>query len=164
MLFFSFILVSCSGNYHLNSLSGKSKLTLNKIQLERFNDYLHGEFYSNELNRKVSHNPIMFAISSDGTTSLLFACVSRSSQCNPGVQIYQVLKRYSKKSNKEMYIFALGNKIVWSGNDILIKNKKLEENASLLTNISFNLLDNQASRNTLYDLSIMPNDEDDDFE
>ena len=72
-------------------------LTLNKIQLERFNDYLHGEFYSNELNRKVSHNPIMFAISSDGTTSLLFACASRSSQCNPGVQIYQVLKRYSKK-------------------------------------------------------------------
>ena len=63
-----------------------------------------------------------------------------------------------------MYIFALGNKIVWSGNDLLIKNKKLEENASLLINISFNLLDNQASRNTLYDLSIMPNDEDDDFE
>ena len=105
----------------------------------------------------------MFAISSDGTTSLLFACVSRSSQCNPGVQTYQVLKRYSKKSNKEMYIFALGNKIVWSGNDYLIKNKKLEENERL-KNISFNLLDNQASRNTLYDLSIMPNDEDDDFE
>ena len=163
MLFFSFILTSCSGNYHLNSLYGKSKLTLNKIQLERFNDYLHGEFYSNELNRKVSHNPIMFAISSDGTTSLLFACASRSCQCNPGVQIYQVLKRYSKKSNKEMYIFALGDKIVWSGNDYLIKNKKLEENARL-KNISFNLLDNQASRNTLYDLSIMPNDEDDDFE
>ena len=63
-----------------------------------------------------------------------------------------------------MYIFALGNKIVWSDNDLLIKNKKLEENASLLANISFNLLDNQASRNTLYDLSIMPSDEDDDFE
>ena len=164
LIFLSGFLISCAGNYHLSNMYGKSQLVLNKVQLDRFNSYLEGEFYSNEIERKVSHNPIMFAISADGTTSLIFACVSRSSECNPGVKLYQVLKRYSIKSNKEMFIFALNNKIVWSGNSYYVKGKMLEKESHLLKNVSINLGDNNPSNNRLYDVSIMPNDEDDDFE
>lgn len=164
LIFLSGFLISCAGNYHLNSMYGKSRLVLNKVQLDRFNSYLAGEFYSNEIERKVVHNPIMFAISADGTTSLLLACASNSSKCNPGVKIYQTLKRYSKKSKKELFIFALNNKIVWSGNSYYVKSKMLEKESSLLKNVYLNLGDNNTSNNRLYDTSIMPNDEDDDFE
>ena len=163
LLFLSGILAGCSSNYHLNKFYGKSQLVLNKVQLDRFNNYLEGEFYSHELERQVSHKPIMFAISADGTSSLLFACASNYDECNPNVQIYQALKRYSKKSNKEMFIFSLNNEIVWSGNTHIVKGRLLEEDSHLLKNISFNLRDNK-SNNKLYDVSISPNEGDDDFE
>jgi len=156
-------LISCSGNYHLSNFFGKSELALNKFQLDRFNDYLKGEYYSNELKRKVSHKPIMFAISSDGMTSLLFACASITNDCNPGVNIYQVLKRYSKKSNKEMFIFALKNKIVWSGNSFLVRDEKLDSPSGVIKNVYFDAKDTKLSDNRFYDYSILPFD-DDDFE
>ena len=160
---FCIFLFSCAGKYHLNNFYGKTELILNKVQLDRFNNYLKGEYYSNELSRKVSHRPIMFAISADGSTSLLFSCASISTECNPGINIYQLLKRYSKKSNKQMFIFALKNKIVWSGNNYVVKGNKLNVSNELLNNINFNLKDNNLSTNNLYDFSILPID-DDDFE
>jgi len=158
-----FILTSCAGKYHLSNFYGQAEIVLNKSQLNRFNNYLSGEYYSYELNRKVSHRPIMFAISIDGTTSLLFACASISNECDPNVSIYQVLKRYSKKSNKEMYIFALKNKIVWSGNNYLIKGNKLNVSSGLLKNINIDLEDSRLFNNSYYDISLMPI-VDDDFE
>ena len=143
---------------------GKNNIVLNKVQLNRFNNYLKGEYYSFELERNVSHKPIMFAISDDGKTSLLLSCASNTSECNPNIQIYQALKRYSKKSNKKIFIFALNDKIVWSGNAFKVKGNLLVENEALLKNVSFDLKDNNSSNNLLYDLSIMPNDQDDDFE
>jgi len=164
LFFLSGILTSCSSNYHLNNFYGKSQLVLNKVQLDRFNNYLEGEFYSHELERQVSHKPIMFAISADGTSSLLFACASSYTECSPNVQIYQVLNRYSKKLNKEMFIFSLNNKIVWSGNAYIVKGKLLEKDSHLLNNVSFDTKDNKLSNNKLYDVSISPNEGDDDFE
>jgi hypothetical protein len=161
-IFFIFVF-SCAGKYQLNNFYGKTELILNKVQLDRFNNYLKGEYYSNELNRKVSHRPIMFAISADGSTSLIFSCASISTECNLGVNIYQLLKRYSKKSNKEMFIFALKNKIVWSGNNYVVKENKLNDSNKLLFNVNFNLKDKNLSTNKLYDVSILPID-DDDFE
>lgn len=163
LIFLSGFLISCAGNYHLSSMHGKSQLVVNKVQLDRFNSYLKGEFYSYELKRKVSHNPIMFAISADGTTSLIFSCVSRSTECNPGVSIYQLIKRYSKKSNKEMFIFALKNKIVWADSNYLVKGYKLNEQNELLKNVHFNLKDRNSANIKFYDFSILPID-DDDFE
>jgi hypothetical protein len=163
LIFLSGFLIGCSGNYHLSSMYGKTQLVLNKVQLERFNSYLKGEFYSHELNRKVSHNPIMFAISADGTTSLIFSCVSKSTECNPGIYIYQLIKKYSKKTNKEMFIFSLKNKIVWANNNYVVKGNKLNEPHELLTNVYFNLKDNNSANNKFYDFSILPID-DDDFE
>ena len=156
-------LASCSGNYHLSNFFGKSELALNKFQLDRLNNYFKGEYYSNELKRNVSHKPIMFAISSDGMTSLLFACASITNNCNPGVNIYQALKRYSKKSNKEMFIFALKNKIVWSGNSYLVKGNKVDLSSGVIKNVYFDVKDTKLSDNKFYDYSILPLD-DDDFE
>ena len=158
-----FIVFSCAGNYHLNNFYGKTELKINKNQLDRFNSYLKGEYFSNELKRNVSHRPIMFAISADGSTSLLFSCASVTNECNPGVNIYQVIKRYSKKSNKELFIFALKNKIVWSDNNYEVKGSKLIENSGFLKNVYFDLKYGNQSDNRFYDISILPTD-DDDFE
>ena len=160
---FFFIVFSCSGNYHLSNFYGKTELIINKTQLDRFNSYLKGEYFSNELKRNVSHRPIMFAISADGFTSLLFSCASVTNECNTGVNIYQAIKRYSKKSNNEMFIFALKNKIVWSGNNYEVKGNKLMGDSGLLKNVYFDLKDSNLSDNKFYDFSILPTD-DDDFE
>ena len=165
LVFLTIGLSNCSKTIGLKKLYGQNVLQLNSFQLKRFEDYLKGEYYSFDLQRKVSHRPIMFAISTDGSTSLIFSCASTHTDCNEGVEIYQFLKRYSKKSGKDLMIFALKNKIVWAGNSLKI-NEGFDFKNSFLNRINFtefNEINN--IKNSFYDISILPQDrKDDDFE
>ena len=161
------ILIShCSEVVGLKKLYGQNNLQLNSSQLKRFKDYVRGEYYSFELERYVSHQPIMFAISNDGSTSLIFACASRHMQCNNGVEMYQFIKRYSKKSGKDLKIFAIKDKIVWGENNKIIKSKNFDAKNLMLKDIVF--IDSKESnfvKNSFYDISILPHEgKDDDFE
>ena len=166
LIFFTIGLSNCSETIGLKKLYGQNVLQLNSSQLKRFEDYLKGEYYSFELQRNVSHKPIMFAISNDGSTSLIFSCASIYADCNEGVEIYQFLKRYSKKSGKDLKIFALKNKIVWGANTVFINTKNVDiENLSLTGVIFVNSKETNDLQNTFYDISILPLDsKDDDFE
>ena len=166
LIFFTIGLSHCSETIGLKKLYGQNVLQLNSSQLKRFEDYLKGEYYSFELQRNVSHKPIMFAISSDGSTSLIFSCASSQADCNVGVHIYQLVKRYSKKSGKDLKIFALKNKIVWGENGILVSSKKPGvTNLSLAGVIFVNSKETNDLKNSFYDISILPQDsKDDDFE
>ena len=166
LIFFTIGLSNCSETIGLKKLYGQNVLQLNSSQLKRFEDYLKGEYYSFELQRNVSHKPIMFAISSDGSTSLIFSCASNQADCNVGVHIYQLVKRYSKKSGKDLKIFALKNKIVWGQNRILVSSKKPGvTNLSLAGVIFVNSKETNDLKNSFYDISILPQDsKDDDFE
>ena len=165
LIFFTIGLSNCSETIGLKKLYGQNVLQLNSSQLKRFEDYLKGEYYSFELQRNVSHKPIMFAISNDGSTSLIFSCASIYADCNAGVEIYQFLKRYSKKSGKDLKIFALKNKIVWAENSLQIK-KGFDLKNSFLNRINFtNFNEVNNVKNSFYDISILPQDgKDDDFE
>jgi len=166
LVFLTFGLSSCSKTIGLKKFYGQNTLQLNSSQLKRFKNYLKGEYYSFELQRKVSHQPIMFAISSDGSTSLIFSCASSQEDCNVGVQIYQLIKRYSKRSGKDLKIFALKNKIVWGVNAVFVNNKNFDITDLSLTNITFvNSRETNDLRNIFYDISILPLDsKNDDFE
>ena len=166
LVFFTIGLSHCSETIGLKKLYGQNVLQLNSSQLKRFEDYLKGEYYSFELQRNVSHKPIMFAISNDGSTSLIFSCASNQADCNVGVHIYQLVKRYSKKSGKDLKIFALKNKIVWGQNRILVSSKKPGvTNLSLAGVIFVNSKETNDLKNSFYDISILPQDsKDDDFE
>ena len=165
LVFFTIGLSQCSETIGLKKLYGQNVLQLNSSQLKRFEDYLKGEYYSFELQRNVSHKPIMFAISSDGSTSLIFSCASNQADCNVGVHIYQLVKRYSKKSGKDLKIFALKNKIVWGANTVFINTKNVDiANLSLTGVIFVNSKETNDLQNTFYDISILPLDsKDDDF-
>ena len=166
LVFLTSGLYNCSQAIGLKNLYGQNDLQLNSSQLKRFEDYLKGEYYSFELQRKVSHKPIMFAISSDGSTSLIFSCASSHADCNVGVHIYQFIKRYSKKSGKDLKIFALKDKIVWGKNNKIINDQNFHSKNLLLKGIVF--IDSKESnfiKNSFYDISILPHEgKDDDFE
>jgi len=62
-----------------------------------------------------------------------------------------------------MFIFALKNKIVWSGNSYLVKGNKVDLSSGVIKNVYFDVKDTKLSDNKFYDYSILPLD-DDDFE
>ena len=165
LFLFVLLLSHCSETSGLKKLYGKNNLQVNNSQFERFHHYLTGEYYSFDLKRKVSHRPIMFAISEDGLESLIFSCASTHTDCAEGVETYQFLKRYSNKTGKELKIFALKNKIVWGGNSLLI-NQNIDIKNLSLKGINFVTFTKEYNmKNRFYDISILPSDgKNDDYE
>jgi len=49
-------------------------------------------------------------------------CDDNIRTCENGVYILQTISRYSKKLNDDLYIFALGKKIVWNNQKKYIQN------------------------------------------
>lgn len=114
-----FFLLSCST---FSDLIGKNELEINDFQIQKFKEYLNGKFYSNELKQMSSYNePMIFAISKNGMSSLTISCYYQGEQCNLGIYGYQNLRKYSKKFGDELYIFAIGKRIVWSGANHLVE-------------------------------------------
>ena len=113
-VFLFLIFVSCQ-NYSFQNLIGSEQLEINDYQIDKFHNYLTGNFYSDELKQKTSNNtPLIFAISKNGKSSLIISCQGIGNICNPDIYIYQSLKKYSKKLGNELYIFSIGRTIVWS--------------------------------------------------
>ena len=114
---------SCSNLGTIKSKTGKSDLLLNQEQYERFISYLSGKYYSYEFQRnEYNKSPIAFVISKDGNKSLMLMCDDNIRTCENGVYILQTISRYSKKLNDDLYIFALGKKIVWNNQKKYIQN------------------------------------------
>lgn len=132
-IFIIFIfLYSCST---FSDLIGKNELEINDFQIQKFKDYLNGKFYSNELKQLSAHNvPMIFAISKNGMSSLNISCYYNGEQCNIGVYGYQSLRKYSKKLGNDLYIFAIGKRIVWSGANLLIQKKIYQSDLKILKN------------------------------
>ena len=121
-IFFLFI-ISCSNLGTIESKTGKSDLLLNQEQYERFTSYLSGKYYSYEFQRnEYNKSPIAFAISKDGSKSLMLMCEDNIRTCDNGVYILQTISRFSKKLNEDLYIFALGKKIIWNNKKKNIRN------------------------------------------
>ena len=114
---------SCSSLGTIESNTGKSDLILNQKQYERFISYLNGKYYSYEFERnEYNKSPIAFAISKDGSKSLMLMCEDNIRTCDNGVYILQTISRFSKKLNEDLYIFALGKKIIWNNKKKNIRN------------------------------------------
>lgn len=128
ILILFFLFLSCSpSKLGFNNLIGNENLQINSFQLKKIREYLSGNFYSDELKQKTYHNiPIFFAISKDGKSSLNVSCYGKD-PCNLGVGYYQYLKKYSKKFNNELYIFAIENKVVWGEANLTLKQNLNED-------------------------------------
>ena len=129
LLFFCIIFSSCVKLNTFKNNFGEGKLVLPYQQLERFESYLNGKYYSYEFDRdEYSKSPIAFAISKDGLNSLILMCDDVLKSCGNGVYILQTIEQFSKKTGQDFYIFALDNKIVWGGLKQYISNKNKFEN------------------------------------
>lgn len=125
-LFFALFLTGCSMQ-NLSKFYGSGEIKINNKQLKRIQNYFKGEYYSYHLKRKVFAAPVMLALSKDGTSTMLIGCEGNDQLCDPNVLIYQLLKRYSKKSESQLQIFALGNKVVWGKNNNYIYKGNLDK-------------------------------------
>ena len=163
IFFSSLILFSCTS---FNSLIGKKDLILNDYQIIKFHEYLNGKFYSDELKQTTSHNdPMIFAISKNGKSSLHISCYYTGEICNLGIKGYQNLKKYSKKLGNELFIFAIGRRIVWSGTNLVIprtiyKSYNFNKLKELIVNKKIAKVDNNINISDLnsYNLLMLPQD------
>lgn len=149
-LFFALFLTGCS-TQNLSKFYGSEELKINNNQLKRIQSYFKGEYYSYHLKRKVFAAPVMLALSEDGASTLLIGCEGIDQLCDPNVLIYQLLKRYSKKSESELKIFALGNKVVWSKKNYYIYKGNLDKINELFVINNF-----KKEKNKYYDYIIDP--------
>jgi len=105
-------------------------INISSEQLSRLSNYLNGEFYSYQLDRRVDGYPIAFLITEDGKKSIILACHGKSNDCNTSIEIFQLIKGYEKKENQKIKILALEKKILIKENKILRKNKIIKLNKS----------------------------------
>lgn len=152
LIFFFFILfLTGCATQNLSKFYGSEEIKINNNQLKRIQSYFKGEYYSYHLKRKVFAAPVMLALSKDGNSSLLIGCEGIDQLCDPNVLIYQLLKRFSKKSASELQIFSLGNKIVWGKKNIYIYKGNLDKINKLF------VIDNSIkTQNKYYDFIIDP--------
>ena len=122
-----FLTFSCVNLGTLKSNYGSGELILPKQQKDRFLNYLSGEYFSKEFDRKENEKvPIAFAISKDGMKSVMLMCDETiGDKCGSGIFILQTIAKYSKISGSKLHIFAIRNKIVWNN-----ANMYINENAS----------------------------------
>lgn len=129
-LIFLFLVLSCANQQGIKTLKyyyAQNDINLTSNQLQRLNNYLVGEFFSSEMGRNVFAYPMAFIISEDGSKSIILACAGVTNECNPSFHIYQLLKKYKKKTNTEYKILFLNRKNVtnnFSLNDINFKEFK----------------------------------------
>lgn len=127
------ILFSCSTKIiKLKDLINSSDINISDKQIERFKEYFKGNYYSYEFKRKeINTSPIMFAITEDGTESLIIMCDNMLSNlsCDANVKIVQLTKYFEKKLNKKLKIISIDKNIYSNNNTIYIKNEKLLDQA-----------------------------------
>ena len=101
----------------------------------------------------------MFAITKDGSTSILLSCNSLFvNECNSHMLNYMLLERFKKKYNKQFFIFAIEDKIVCDEANLkIIKNKNIEKQISKIKNINFT---KEKVKNIFVDFSLLKVDED----
>jgi len=163
IFFSSLVLFSCAS---FNNLIGKNDLILNDFQIIKFHEYLNGKFYSDELKQTTSHNdPMIFAISKNGKSSLHISCYYSGQICNLGIKGYENLKKYSKKLGNELFIFAIGRRIVWSETNLVVprniyKSNDFNKLKELIVNKKIARVDNNLSISDLnsYNLLMLPQD------
>lgn len=117
-------LYGCSNLKTYNTLAVNENLKISEKQISRLSNYLNGDFYSYEIERRVSAYPIAFLISSNGDKSVILACDGVINDCNINVQIFQLIMKYNKAENEDYKILALEKKILIKNHEILNKIKK----------------------------------------
>ena len=153
-------LSNCSLSQYNTVLYGKNSIVINHEQLNRFTDYLNGKYFSYELKREIDNQaPLMFAITMDGSSSILLSCNSLFvNECNSHMLNYILLERFKKKYNKQFFIFAIEDKIVWDKSNLkIIKNKNIQKQISKIKNINFT---KEKVKNIFIDFSLLKVDED----
>lgn len=163
VFFSSLVLFSCTS---FNNLIGKNDLILNDFQIKKFIEYLNGKFYSDELKQITSNNdPMIFAISKNGKSSLHISCYYAGETCNLGIKGYQNLKKYSKKLGNELFIFAIGKRIVWSEANLFVprniyKSNDFNKLKRLIINKKIARINNNVNISDLnsYNLLMLPQD------
>lgn len=118
------ILYGCSNLKTFNTLAVNENLKISEKQILRLSNYLNGDFYSYEIERRVSAYPIAFLISRNGDKSVILACDGVFNDCNINVQIFQLIMKYNKAENEDYKILALEKKILIKNHEILNKIKK----------------------------------------
>ena len=157
---FIFFLSHCSLSQYNTKLHGKNLILINSEQLNRFSEYLNGKYYSYELKREIANqSPLMFAITQDGSSSILLSCNSLFvNECNSHMLNYILLERFKKKYDKQFFIFAIEDKIVWGQSNLKInKNKNIQKQISKIKNINFI---KEKTKNIFIDFSLLKTDED----
>lgn len=165
LIFLIFFTFSCSSNkFGYNKLIGSGNLDINEYQLLKFVEYLKGNFYSDELRQNTYNNvPIFFAVSKDGSSSIIVSCYSKD-PCNLGIKTYQFLQKYSKKFKKDLFIFALENRVVWDNSSTMIQRHDYEKNErkylldKLLKNSNINYKKKSVINYQSYSLLVLPDE------
>lgn len=147
LLCFSMLLIGCASIKTLHQYYASEDIQLSNVQIKRLNNYLSGEFYSYEINKKVFAYPMVFLISDDGKKSVILACRGILDECNSSIYIYPLIQKYKKKTNLDFKILALGKKIVQRKNNEIINKKKIKYT---------NLKNDQ--KNIFFDFIALPSD------
>ena len=142
-----FFLLACSKVSRLKDFYQKSEVNFSKSQVQRFKNYLSGNFYSFELERGIYAKPIMFAISNDGKKSIVVGCEGFDASCDFTGELFQIIKRYEKRTKNKFIIAAIGKKIVYEKS--VLKNLKNNKKSVYV---------NKVSKGEFFDLILLPSD------
>ncbi len=145
--FLSILLISCSSIKTIQDYYADEEINLSDKQKIRLNNYLSGEFYSYDIEKKVFAYPMVFFISSDGEKSLILACRGVWDECNSSIHIYPLILKYKKKTSMDFKILALGKKIV-------VKKIKQKTNKKKIRYVKIN----NNHKSIFYDFIVLPSD------
>ena len=153
ILFLSFTDSNALSRYIYKS---SEKINITQAQKQRLIGYLEGTFFSySENNQEKQLSPLMFAISKDGSVSSLLACNSISYyDCNPHVNIFQIIKKAEKKTNQDLKIIFFGDRLKYNNENIKVELKNFDK----IFAKHFNLIKN--SENYFFDRVLRPKDDD----
>ena len=147
ILFFLFLTSEAFAykNYIFNS---KEKIKISVSQKDRLLKYLQGSYYSYSEKKNVKYvAPMVFAISEDGSTSLIISCSSiMSFDCDLGVNIYQMISKIKKKTDKNLKLIFIEDRFLV--NNVKLKNKS--DLNSFFTNY-FVTLNTKINENIFFD-------------
>ena len=147
LTFLSILLTGCSSITTIHDYYANEEMNLSDKQKIRLNNYLSGEFYSYDIEKKVFAYPMVFFISSNGEKSLILACRGVLDECNSSIHIYPLMLKYKKKTNMDFKILALGKKIV-------VKKINQKTNKKNIRYIKIN----NSHKNIFYDFIVLPSD------
>jgi len=125
-IIFSLLFITNSYAYKNYIYNLNKKINITDVQLKRLYNYLEGNSYSSNKKIEKHLSPMVFAISSDGTTSGLIFCNSfKSIDCDLNLNAYQLIMKVKKNSNQNLKIIFIENRFITNQKNIRVTSENI---------------------------------------